>query len=93
MSILCEWCEGKASKGEDSVYWELPDGSRAIEIMQTPTIICTDCNMVYQTEELIKEIEDQLYLVDTKKINKSITYKELMEIPKLLKRNYFDFSS
>ncbi|MFZ3588751.1 YokU family protein [Bacillus sp. DJP31] len=91
--MYCQWCEGDASNGEGSVYWELPDGSRAIEIMQTPTIICTDCNMIYQTEELIKEIEDQLYLVDTKKIVKTITYKELMEIPRLLKRNYFDISS
>ena len=49
--------------------------------------------MVYQTDEVTKEIEDQLFLVDTKKIGKSISYKELMAPPRLLKRNYFDFSS
>jgi uncharacterized YokU family protein len=49
--------------------------------------------MVYQTDNIIKEIEDHLFLVDTKKIGSSISFKELMELPRLLKRNYFDFSS
>ncbi len=49
--------------------------------------------MVYQNEDIIKEIEDQLFLVDTKKIGSSISFKELLELPRLLKRNYFDFSS
>jgi uncharacterized YokU family protein len=49
--------------------------------------------MVYQNEDIIKEIEDQLFLVETKKIGSSIGFKELMELPRLLKRNYFDFSS
>jgi hypothetical protein len=34
-----------------------------------------------------------LFLIDTKKIGKSITYEELMALPRLLKRNYFDFTS
>jgi uncharacterized YokU family protein len=49
--------------------------------------------MVYQTDVVTKEIEDQLFLVDTKKISSSISFKELMELPRLLKKNYFDFSS
>jgi uncharacterized YokU family protein len=49
--------------------------------------------MVYQPENVIKEIEDQLFLVDTKLIVNTISFKELMELPRLLKRNYFDFSS
>jgi uncharacterized YokU family protein len=93
MEIYCEWCGGKATKGEGTVYWELPDGSRAIEITATPAVICQECDMVYQTDEITKVIEDQLFLVDTKVIGHSISFKELHELPRLLKRNYFDFSS
>jgi uncharacterized YokU family protein len=93
MDIYCDWCGGKASEGEGTVYWELPDGSRAIEITETPAVVCKDCDMVYQTDEVIKEIEDQLFLVDTKGIGNTISFKEFTELPKLLKRNYFDFSS
>jgi uncharacterized YokU family protein len=93
MDITCEWCGGKATKGEDKVYWELPDGSRAIEITAAPAVICKECDMVYQTDEVTKVIENQLFLVDTKVIGDTINFKELMELPKLLKRNYFDFSS
>ncbi|MFC5733071.1 YokU family protein [Cytobacillus gottheilii] len=89
----CEWCGGKAAAGSGMVYWELPDGTRAIEIKNAPAIICSECGMIYQTDMVTKEIEDQLFIVDTKKINSSIEYKELMELPRLLKRNYFDFSS
>jgi uncharacterized YokU family protein len=91
--MKCEWCEGKARIGESSVYWELPDGSRAIEITKTPAIICIECEMVYQEDKVIKEIEDQLFLVDTRQIGETISFKELLELPRLLKRNYFDFSS
>ncbi|WP_439951026.1 YokU family protein [Robertmurraya korlensis] len=93
MDMKCQWCEGKASTGESSVYWELPDGSRAIEITKTPAIICMECEMVYQEEKVIKEIEDQLFLVDTRQIGSTTSFKEMMELPRLLKRNYFDFSS
>ncbi|WP_445677918.1 YokU family protein [Robertmurraya sp. FSL R5-0851] len=92
MDMRCEWCEGKARTGESSVYWELPDGSRAIEISLTPAIVCMECEMVYQEEKVIKEIEDQLFLVDTRQIGNTISFKDLMELPRLLKRNYFDFS-
>jgi uncharacterized YokU family protein len=93
MDINCEWCGGKATKGEGKVFWELPDGSRAIEITAAPAVICKECDMVYQTDEVTKVIENQLFLVDTKKNSSSISFKELMEVPRLLKRNYFDFSS
>jgi len=92
MELLCDWCGSKANKGENTVYWELPDGSRAIQITETPAVICSTCTMVYQTDEVTKQIEDQLLLVDTQKIGKSISYQKLMELPRLLKRNYFDFS-
>jgi uncharacterized YokU family protein len=91
--MRCEWCEGKARISESSVYWELPDGSRAIEITKTPAIICMECEMVYQEEKVIKEIEDQLFLIDTRQIDSTISFQGLMELPRLLKRNYFDFSS
>jgi uncharacterized YokU family protein len=93
MDINCEWCGGGASNGEGTVYWELPDGSRAIEITSTPAVICKECNMVYQSDKVTKEIEDQLFLIDAKGIGNTISFKELMELPRLLRRNYFDFSS
>ncbi|MED4226006.1 YokU family protein [Neobacillus cucumis] len=92
--MACEWCNSlnvKMTTG--SVFWELPDGSRAIEIEQTPTHECSDCNMIYQSERIVKEIEDQLFLIDCKQIGKVITYEELMKTPRLLKKNYFDFST
>jgi uncharacterized YokU family protein len=93
MSKCCDWCDSPNIRdAKQSVYWELPDGTRAIEITETPAVICKDCDIIYQTDEVTKNIEDQLFLVDTKKIGKSISYDELMAMPRLLKRNYFDFS-
>ncbi|WP_100372866.1 YokU family protein [Bacillus sp. FJAT-45037] len=90
--MQCMWCEGEsATKIKATVYWELPDGSRAIEITDTPAIECQICRMVYQEESLIEEIEDHLMLINTKKIPNLITFDELMAEPKLLKRNYFKF--
>ncbi len=90
----CEWCSSENIKPvTDKVYWELPDGTKAIQIDDTPAVHCLDCQMTYQTELITKEIEDQLFLIDTKKLAKVITFEELMEQPRLLKRNYFDFSS
>ena len=92
-ALLCEWCGGEAEASFNTVYWELPDGTKAIEITETPAIVCSGCKMEYQTDMVTKQIEDQLFLVDTKKIGNKINYKALMELPRLLKRNYFDFSS
>lgn len=90
--MKCEWCEDSvAEEITCTVFWELPDGSRAIEIHGTPGMKCTSCGMEYQTEVTIEALEDQLLLIDTKKINKEIVYEELMAQPKLLKRNYFKF--
>lgn len=90
--MKCEWCEDSvADEITCTVYWELPDGSRAIEIHDTPGMRCSSCGMEYQTEATVEALEDQLLLIDTKKINKEIRYEELMAQPKLLKRNYFKF--
>ena len=90
----CEWCKSASvEQFADSVYWELPDGSRAIEIAAVPTFRCHDCDMIYQSEVIVKEIENQLYLIDCKQIGKVITFEELMKIQRLLKKNYFDFTS
>jgi uncharacterized YokU family protein len=90
--VRCEWCDSpRALESQNTVYWELPDGSKAIQITNTPAISCPDCSMTFQTEETTKKIEDQLLLVDTKKIGKTIDYHALMAMPRLLKRNYFDF--
>ncbi|WP_342431966.1 YokU family protein [Neobacillus sp. FSL H8-0543] len=91
---FCEWCESeKIIGGTASVYWELPDGTKAIEIVETPSITCNDCKMTYQTEQTVREIEDQLYLIDCKQLGSTVIYNELMKIPRFLKKNYFDFSS
>lgn len=91
---ICEWCSSEKVKAiTDRVYWELPDGSRAIQIEETPAIHCLDCEMTYQSEQITKEIEDQLFLINTKLLKKEVTFEELMAQPRLLKRNYFDFSS
>lgn len=90
----CHWCESMSiTKQNHTVYWELPDGTMAISIEDTPSIYCSNCEMVYQDEDIIKEIEDQLFLIDTKKLAKQVTFRDLMEQPRLLKRNYFDFTS
>ena len=71
---VCPWCEvGTLQSVTDTVFWELPDGSRAVEI-----------------DETTKEIEDQLFLIDTKQLGKQTTYDELMKMKRVLKRNYFD---
>lgn len=94
MTVNCEWCSStRVESISGSVFWELPDGTRAIEIAETPTFSCPDCAMIYQSEKIVKEIENQLFLVDCKQIGKVITFEQLMEIPRLLKRNYFDFGA
>ncbi|MEH7159457.1 YokU family protein [Neobacillus drentensis] len=94
MKTICEWCDStNVAKTTDSVFWELPDGTKAIEITDTPTHFCPDCLMIYQSELIVKEIENQLYLINCKQLGKVISFEELMAIPRLLKRNYFDFSS
>ncbi|MBN8190636.1 YokU family protein [Bacillus sp. NTK074B] len=88
----CEWCEENSAHAHlTSVYWELPDGSRAIQIADVPGMSCSQCGMEYQEESVINEIEDQLMLIDTRLIDKVIPFKELMNLPRLLKKNYFRF--
>lgn len=90
--MKCEWCEeSKANEFKCTVFWELPDGTRAIEITETPGMKCSSCGMEYQTGETIEALEDQLLLIDTSKIGKEISFDTLMAQPKLLKRNYFRF--
>lgn len=89
----CEWCESEnIQAGNERVYWELPDGRRAITITETPSIHCFTCTMDYQGESTIKEIENQLLLINTDLLPDTISYKDLMAQPRLLKRNYFDFT-
>ena len=88
----CEWCdESKVEEITCIVYWELPDGTRAIEITDTPGMKCSSCGMEYQSEDTIEALEDQLLLIDTSKLGKEVSYESLMAQPKLLKRNYFKF--
>jgi uncharacterized YokU family protein len=57
--------------------------------MATPAVICKECGMVFQPDSVTKEIEDQLFLVDTKKISSSISFKEIMELPRLVEEKLF----
>lgn len=89
----CPWCEiGKLSSVAGTVYWELPDGTRAVEITETPSSYCENCHALFQRDEIVKEIEDQLFLIDTKELAKQTTYEKLLKMKRMLKRNYFDFS-
>ncbi|MEH6942118.1 YokU family protein [Bacillus sp. JJ722] len=86
------WCEQAGIREiEASVYWELPDGTKAIEIVAVPSYYCHNCQATYQTDQRVKEIENQLFIIDTKNIEKVISFQDLMNKPRLLKRNYFDF--
>jgi uncharacterized YokU family protein len=88
----CPWCEvGELSSVTDTVYWELPDGTRAIEIAETPSFYCDNCRALFQSDEIVKEIEDQLFLIDAKQLGNQTTFDELLKMPRLLKQNYFDF--
>ncbi len=92
MNDACMWCEQPGVTAvQKSVYWELPDGTKAIEITDVPSFQCDHCGAIYQSDELVKEIENHLFIINTKSIEKSLSYEELMAKPKLLKRNYFDF--
>lgn len=92
--MLCKWCRStEAIQSKNTVYWELPDGSRAITINETPCIHCEDCGMQYQTDETTEIIENHLLIIDTKLLPDTINYEQLLAQPKILKRNYFDFST
>ncbi|MDO6655772.1 YokU family protein [Anaerobacillus sp. 1_MG-2023] len=89
--MICKWCEQEgAFETLDKGYWELPDGSRAVEISDLPSVQCGYCGMCYQTDELVGDVEEQLMLIDTSKLPSSFSYKELMSQERLLKKNYFD---
>ncbi|MFB7139051.1 YokU family protein [Gottfriedia sp. NPDC056225] len=91
--MTCQWCESaNIVESTNTVYWELPDGTKAIEIKETPCVICQNCNITYQTEDTVGAIEEQLYLINTKLIEKTLSFQELIQQPRLLKKNYFDFS-
>ncbi|WP_078380317.1 YokU family protein [Sutcliffiella halmapala] len=93
--MTCKWCDtpNSCEVSESTVYWELPDGLRAITITATPSVTCHACGMQYQEDETTKEIEDQLFLINTKELESELSYKALMAKARLLKRNYFDFSN
>jgi uncharacterized YokU family protein len=88
----CTWCgEQQAYRSRGPVFWELPDGSRAIEITGTPQVFCSSCGIVFTEEAVTIEIEDQLLLIDTKQLKERVSYRDLMSIERKLKRNYFRF--
>ncbi|EIT86838.1 hypothetical protein A374_04669 [Fictibacillus macauensis ZFHKF-1] len=89
----CHWCNEQAAVASVKTgYWELHDGTRAIEIKEIPSMTCMACGMEYHEDEVVEEIEDQLMLIDTKKLSNSMTHEELMGHERFLKRNYFKMS-
>ncbi|MFE0505152.1 YokU family protein [Peribacillus butanolivorans] len=57
----CPWCEiGKLTSVTGTVYWELPDGTRAVEITETPSSHCENCKALFQSDEIVKGIEDHI---------------------------------
>lgn len=90
--MVCNWCNStNADHSLEKAYWELPDGSRAVEMTHVPSVSCPDCEMTYIEDDIIDEIEDQMMLIDTSNLPNSFTYQQLMDQPKLLKKNYFKF--
>nr|WP_090888195.1 YokU family protein [Evansella caseinilytica] len=90
--MRCQWClSEKAVQSPELAFWELPDGSRAIEIQEVPSIKCSSCHIIYIDDKHVAEIENQLLFIDTTKLAKVVSYDELMNMPKLLKKNYFCF--
>lgn len=91
--MQCKWCNSEnATESLEPAYWELPDGTNAVEILQVPSVKCQDCNIIYIEEKLIDELENHFMLIDTKKLTNTFTYEELMKQPTLLKKNYFAFT-
>ncbi|MBT2664371.1 YokU family protein [Bacillus sp. ISL-4] len=89
----CPWCEKvKLATVKGTVYWELPDdGTRAVEIRETPSSHWESCDAFFQSDEIVKEIENQLFLIDSKQLEKQTKNSKLMNMKRLLKHNYFDF--
>ncbi|KUP06477.1 hypothetical protein Q75_08075 [Bacillus coahuilensis p1.1.43] len=88
----CEWCKrGPLDDIFETVFWELPDGSGAIEINLVPSTYCPYCSMKQLEEATTNEIEDQLLLIDREKLSSPLSFEELMSIPRFLKKNYFRF--
>ncbi|KQU25299.1 hypothetical protein ASG65_16390 [Bacillus sp. Leaf13] len=50
-----------------------------------------NCKALFQSDEIVKGIEDQLFLIDSKQLAKQTKYEELLKMKRVLKRNYFDF--
>ncbi|RBP01203.1 YokU family protein [Rossellomorea aquimaris] len=88
----CQWCEDlQAYRSNGNVLWELPDGSKAIKISETPQILCNNCGIVYTEEAITIEIEDQLLLIETDQLGDEVSYRDLVKMERKLKRNYFRF--
>ncbi|PYZ94598.1 YokU family protein [Salipaludibacillus keqinensis] len=88
--MQCKWCNSvNAFDSLEPAYWELPDGTRAVEMKDVPSIKCPDCDMVYIEEDMIEKIETHLMLINTKNLGATFTFKEFMDQPTLLKKNYF----
>lgn len=85
----CLWCgEDGGISGLATVYSELPDGSRRIELKSVPSVKCSLCGAEYQEEDVAEKIETQLLLVESKYLPLSVEYEDFLKLPRCLKRNY-----
>jgi uncharacterized YokU family protein len=85
----CLWCEEDGAEIHlTTVQWQLPDGSRSIELTDVPSVKCSLCGADYQEEDVVEKIETQLLLVEGKHLPFSMKYEDFMKMPRCLKRNY-----
>ena len=87
----CMWCDStEAKESLNTVYWELPDGTKAIETKRHHAFLFL---MWYglSIRSNSERNRRSIVLIYTKDLPKQLTYEELMGRPRLLKRNYFDF--
>lgn len=79
----CLWCgEDKAKESTKDCNWVMPDGRRAVQILQVPALECPDCGL-YLEDAINQKVEDGLYMSDLSSYPDAFTYEELLNAPKI----------
>lgn len=85
--MSCPWCaEVNVQDSEKDCYWIMPDGKKAVQILQVPAIACPSCG-IFVTEATSQGIDDRLYWNDVSALGSAFTYEELLKAPRL--KNWF----
>ena len=66
-------------------------GRQPLKLLKLLLPIVRIVKALFQSDGIVKGIEDQLFLIDSKQLAKQTKYDELLKMKRLLKRNYFDF--